>query len=66
MDRERKLLYALAILAPIIEALTLVAFYDESDFSRQAAAIEQVGSCEERLARTEAACIRRPRHRPGI
>jgi hypothetical protein len=66
MDRERKLLFTVAVLAPILEALTLAAYYYESDFARRAAAIEQVRSCEERLMRTYAACIPRPQHRPGI
>jgi hypothetical protein len=57
MDRERKLLYAVAVLAPILEALMMFALYGESDLpARTAAALEEARSCQQHLLRAWAAC----------
>jgi hypothetical protein len=59
MNRERKLLYAVAILAPIVEMLMLVEWYQPEMPGRQAL-LTQVHECQEKLFRAWAEC--RPAH----
>jgi hypothetical protein len=56
MDRERKLLYTVAILAPILEAMTIFTLYHERDLPERTAAILEVRACQKQLARSWAHC----------
>ncbi len=49
MDRERKLLYVVAILAPMLELLVFFA-WPQLDLPQRAVLIGQLNSCRERLA----------------
>jgi hypothetical protein len=66
MDRERKLLYTVAVLTPILEVLTFTAYRTTSDLPSRATLLEEVRSCEQRLVRAHAACTHRPRPHVGI
>jgi hypothetical protein len=62
MDRERKLLYTVAILAPILEVMTFFAFYQQSDLPSRTAAFREVRACQMQLARSWAHCEARRLH----
>jgi len=57
MDRERKLLYTVALLAPILETLMFAAYIYHPDYAASAVLMEEVRDCEARLVRTYAACL---------
>jgi hypothetical protein len=56
MDRERRLLYTIAILAPILEAVTIFALYSQADLPERRAAIQEVRACQMQLAHSWARC----------
>lgn len=57
MDRERKLLYVVAVLAPIFQVMTLIVFQETNRTLHQAmAANRDVTACEEHLLRAWAQC----------
>ena len=60
MDRERKLLYTVAVLAAIVEIMAIVAYYYQPGVSEFQAAVQEARSCEKQLIRVWAECI--PRH----
>jgi hypothetical protein len=51
MDRERKLLYVVAILAPILELLMLLMWH-QANIPARVQLVGELHSCQERLART--------------
>ena len=56
MDRERKLLYTVAILAPLMQALSLYALYSEADLPAKTAALLETRACQKQLLRSWARC----------
>jgi hypothetical protein len=66
MDRERKLLYTVAILAPIVEVMTLFAFYQLAQLPERTEAIQEVRACQTQLAQTWTRCEARHLRDPGI
>ena len=62
MDRERKLLYTVAVLAVMENALLFPAYQNRSDLFTHEANMESVSTCEAKLIRTYKACL--PRLRP--
>lgn len=57
MDRERKLLYVVAVLAPILEIMTFLALQEMSGDSQLAvAARRDLVACQEHLLRAWAEC----------
>jgi hypothetical protein len=66
MDRERKLLYTVAILAAILEVMTFFAFYQQAQLPERTAAIREVRACQTQLARSWARCEARHVCDPGI
>jgi hypothetical protein len=64
MDRERRLLYAVAILAPICELLMFLQWH-YPDLPARTALIEQVHSCQDQLLRSWAQCAA-PAHKGSI
>jgi hypothetical protein len=65
MDRERKLLYIVAILAPIVEGLMFAQFYQPEAPTREAL-LTQVHECQEKLFRAWAACRSAGHHKADI
>ncbi len=68
MDRERKLLYAVAVLAPIFQVMTLINFRETNRTLHQAMATNRdTIACEEHLLRAWAQCPgRRQRHETKV
>jgi hypothetical protein len=57
MDRERKLLYVVAVLAPIMEIMTLVAWQQMSrELPLAVAAERESAACQAQLLRAWAEC----------
>jgi hypothetical protein len=56
MDRERKLLYTVVILAPILEALSIFDHYNQPNLPERTAAILEVRACQKQLAHSWAHC----------
>jgi hypothetical protein len=65
MDRERKLLYAVVIIAPIMELLMVATWY-QPDLPAKGALIEQVHACQVQLFRSWAECSAKTPHRGSI
>jgi hypothetical protein len=65
MNRERKLLYTVAILAPIVEGLMFAQCYQPELPGRQAL-VTQVHECQQRLFRAWAECRPAHHHRADI
>jgi hypothetical protein len=65
MNREHKLLYTVAILAPIVEGLMFAQWYQPEPPTRQAL-LTQVHECQERLFRAWAECRPAHHHRANI
>ncbi len=68
MDRERKLLYIVAVLAVMENALLFPAYQNRSDLIAHVAEMESVGDCEAKLIRIYKACMPRlhPLPRSGM
>jgi hypothetical protein len=66
MDRERKLLYAVAVLAVFFEGMTLTNDYLNQDLPSRAEALEEARDCKERLIRTYRACFAEHNRAKGI
>lgn len=65
MDRERKVLYVVAVLAPIVVAGVLKAYYDNQELIvRSNAAIVEANQCHKQLVRAWAQCASRPLRNP--
>jgi hypothetical protein len=60
MDRERKLLYTVAVLAPIIEGLMFASWYQPDISARTTEALADAYSCQQHLFKAWAECS--PRH----
>ena len=56
VDRERKLLYTIAVIAPIVQTMTLYALYSEADLPAKTAALVEVRACQKQLLRNWAHC----------
>jgi hypothetical protein len=57
MDRERKMLYLIAVIAPIFQMLTLINYQETKETLRRAmAAANNSTVCEEHLLRTMVQC----------
>jgi len=65
MNRERRLLYAVVILAPIVEGLMFAQWYQPDQPARQAL-LTQVHECQERLLRAWGECRPAHHHRADI
>lgn len=59
MDRERKLLYVIAVLAPIVETMTLATWHYESDFPNRETLMQETRDCQKQLVRAWARCASR-------
>lgn len=60
MDRERKLLFTVVVLAPIVEAMTLGLYYNsQTEIARSHAAVEAAHECQQQLLRAWKRCIRK-------
>ena len=60
MDRERKLLYTVVVLAPFVQALSFYALYTEADVAARTEtrvqADAEVNACQKQLVRSWARC----------
>jgi len=65
MNRERTLLFAVAILAPIVEGLMFAQWY-QPEIPGRRALLTQVHECQERLFRAWAVCRPAQNHRADI